>query len=531
MTGTLFVGLDGATFTVLDQLTRPDANGHVAMPFLARMIAGGSRAKLQSTPNPLTPPAWVSLMTGRSPGNHGVFDFMRADERDGEIFFTLSDSRDVRTETIWSIASRENRSVVALNFPITAPPRPVNGSMVPGFVPWRHLRKNVTPPELFDRLKQIPGFNAKELAWDFEQEAKALDTFTEEEVERWVEYHLPREDQWHRIATVLMQEDSPDLMAVMFDGTDKIQHHAWTFLAAEGDQPGWSDTARRIRALCLRYFANVDRYIQELFESLGPGGRLFIASDHGFTQSVELVRINVFLGERGYLRWREDDGSEAAKKMAKGWFADLDWDNTLAYCRTPSSNGITIRVAEQPGGAGIDPAEYEAFRERLIADLRDFRDPATGEPVIQAIHTREAIFPGEANAQAPDLTLVLRDFGFVSNRNDGPALERRTVPVGTHHPDGVFIACGDGVSPGAELERFNIVNVAAILLYSIGLPVPSDFEGRVPDGLFTPAHLAGNPVKKGRATTAVQARSEQGAIDEDEKKKIMDQLQMLGYMD
>ena len=77
---TLFIGMDGATFTVLNDLTARSGDGPV-MPFLAKIIEEGTRAKLRSTPNPLTPPAWVSLMTGRTPGHHGVFDFIRAEER------------------------------------------------------------------------------------------------------------------------------------------------------------------------------------------------------------------------------------------------------------------------------------------------------------------------------------------------------------------------------------------------------------------------------------------------------------------
>ena len=52
---TLFIGLDGATFTVLNDLTK-DTEGGPVMPFVAKMFADGSRAKLRSTPNPLTPP-------------------------------------------------------------------------------------------------------------------------------------------------------------------------------------------------------------------------------------------------------------------------------------------------------------------------------------------------------------------------------------------------------------------------------------------------------------------------------------------
>ena len=134
---TLFIGMDGATFTVLDDLVA-DREGGPVMPNLARIFADGTRCRLRSTPNPLTPPAWVSLMTGRTPGHHGVFDFIRAEEQGEDVYFTLYDSRDCRVEPIWSIAGRQGRRVAALNFPFTAPPpKDLNGFMVPGFVPWR----------------------------------------------------------------------------------------------------------------------------------------------------------------------------------------------------------------------------------------------------------------------------------------------------------------------------------------------------------------------------------------------------------
>src|SRR5262245_2361745 len=111
------------------------------MPFLASLARRGVRADLISTPNPLTPPAWTSLMTGRTPGHHGIFDFARYVRTEGIPRARMATSRDVACETIWSIASRQDRKVTLLNFPLTYPPRPVAGSLVPGFVRWRHLRK------------------------------------------------------------------------------------------------------------------------------------------------------------------------------------------------------------------------------------------------------------------------------------------------------------------------------------------------------------------------------------------------------
>lgn len=529
---TLFIGMDGATFTVLNDLTKPVDGGDVVMPFLAKIFAGGARAKLRSTPNPLTPPAWVSLMTGRGPGHHGVFDFIRAEERGDEVFFTLYDSRDCRVETIWSIVSRQGKRFAALNFPFTAPPaKDLNGFMVPGFIPWRHLRRNSHPENVYDRLKQIPDFNPQELAWDFEQEKQSGDQLSDHDREAWVSYHLPREQQWFKVAEFLMREEAPDLMAVLFDGVDKLQHQAWQFVDP-GLQPAEpSEFHQRMRKLSLGYFRQLDGFIESLVTAAGPDVQVFFASDHGFTTSTEIVRINAFLAEKGYVHWKPLPEGEAGARRDNSYFAYMDWAKTTAYCRTPSCNGISIRVAREPGESGIDPKDYEKVRSRLIRDLEEFKDPATGERIIAEIHKREDVFPGEAMRDAPDLLLVLRDFGFVSVKNKLPVVEPREYPVGTHHPDGVFFAYGPGITPGTLLGKRHITDVTATLLYSLGLTVPSDFEGVVPPGMFTAEHKAAHPIVVGAPTLTGTRDVDHNTMADDEKKKIMEQLQMLGYME
>ena len=110
---TLLLGLDGATFTILDSLMESGT-----MPFLKGLVDRGVRAELLSTSNPLTPPAWTSLMTGRSPGHHGVIDFIWAEQRQTDHYFTLYNFRDIQCETIWSLVSRQQGTVCSLNYPI-----------------------------------------------------------------------------------------------------------------------------------------------------------------------------------------------------------------------------------------------------------------------------------------------------------------------------------------------------------------------------------------------------------------------------
>lgn len=528
---TLFIGLDGATFNILDDLKKSAEDKQPVMPFLSRIYAEGVRSKLLSTPNPLTPPAWVSLMTGKSPGNHGIFDFIRAEERSDNVFFTLYDSRDNQAETIWSIASRQGKRVAVLNFPFTAPPpKDLNGFMIPGFVPWRHLRRNMMPKDFYDRLKALPEFNPKELAWDFQQEKQAINVLSDEDRENWVRYHLPRERQWFRIAEYLLSEESLDMMAVLFDGIDKLQHQAWLFMDPSLQAGETSEYHQQMRKLCMDYFRQLDGFLEKLVNAAGPDVQVFMASDHGFTTTYEVVRINAYLHKKGYLNWRIMSDTEEAKRREESFFANLIWENTTAYCRTPSCNGITIRVARNSSETGIRPEDYETFRDQLIRDLEDLRDPITEERVITRVYKREEIFPGPAMKDAPDLLLVLRDFGFVSIKNKEPIIEKRKEVAGTHHPDGVFFAYGPGIKKGEIIDIRNITDVGATLLYSLGLDVPCDFEGQVPESIFTEQHLAKKPVVIGAETNSQVRVDESENMSEDEKDKLMAQLKMLGYM-
>ena len=172
------------------------------------------------------------------------------------------------------------------------------------------------------------------------------------------------------------------------------------------------------------------------------------------------------------------------------------------------------------------------MRKRLIRDLEDLKDPATGERIITEIHLREDVFPGEAMHDAPDLLLVLRDFGFVSIKNKLPVVEPRTEIAGTHHPDGVFLAYGPGISKGATIARRHITDVGATLLYSLGLHGAFRLRGQ---GAAGDVHRRAARAASGRRSAprprGANKDDEAAGMGQDEKAQIMAQLQMLGYME
>jgi predicted AlkP superfamily phosphohydrolase/phosphomutase len=529
---TVLIGWDGATFSVLDPFIRDGT-----MPFLAQFVAEGVRGILHSTVHPVTAAAWPSLMTGVNPGQHGVFDFVKVDRREDRYTYVLSTSTDLRAETIWAIAARQGCRVTSLNFISMFPAPDIPGLfVVPGFVPYQYLPRAIRPAGLYSRIKTIPGFEARELALDWNLERKALQGLPQAEYESWIKFHMLRERHWFDIVSMLMREEPCNLTAVLFDGVDKLQHLCYHLVDPQYSERYDSPWAKNIRTLCLEYFRQLDDFLRQIVQQKGEEARVFIASDHGFALAEDDVfYANVWLEQHGYLKWADrvplDHEARLTMDSHSGSDTMFDWRGTTAFALTPSSNAIYIRTAGK-SGAGVPTSEYHAFRRQLTDSLLGFRD-GSGRQVVQSVLTREEAFPGEHMAEGPDLTLILRDRSFLSVLRADAPLKPRIAPYGTHHPDGIFLARGMGIPKGVELPAAPIVDVAPTLLYSLGLPIPGHMEGTVMLPAFEPSVLDANPVRMetlSGSSKAAAAPHGASAVDEGLKKAVMERLRALDYL-
>ena len=536
----LLIGLDGGTFTVLDPLMERGI-----MPNLRDLCDRGVRANLRTVMPPLTPPGWTSMLTGKRPGEHGVFDFFQKESVDNELFH-LATSDDIQAATVWSLATDHGRKVISLNFPLMFPPPPVNGCVVPGgWMPWRQLRLGCHPAGLFDRLKALPSFNPRELSLDMELEAKAIEGCADEEYRDWIELHIRREERWFEVVTYLMRTEPAELVGVVFDGVDKLQHLCWRFLDPACSPADPSPWEREIAALCESYFARLDDIIGQLVALAGPQAVTVLASDHGFGPSSEVFYLNTWLEQQGYLAWADDAAREAAqaagatprigfKQMTRHVY-ELDWDRTVAYAATPSSNGIHI-VAREPGGDGPLPAETRRrISAELASRLAQIPHPANGHPLVSEVWTREEAFAGPFEALAPDVSMILDGGAAVSILRSDMLHQRRAVPSGSHRWEGMFVACGPSIRPGAALDELSIVDVAPLLLYVLGLPVPEDMTGVVPEAVFEPDRLRDKPPVRVAGSQPAPRPSNgtppEAAPDDADDALVLSRLRALGYVE
>ena len=74
----IFLGLDAADWGLLD--------GYMArgvMPNLARLVAEGTSGHVKTLSPALSPLVWTTMMTGVSPLEHGILDFVQFDAASG----------------------------------------------------------------------------------------------------------------------------------------------------------------------------------------------------------------------------------------------------------------------------------------------------------------------------------------------------------------------------------------------------------------------------------------------------------------
>jgi predicted AlkP superfamily phosphohydrolase/phosphomutase len=140
---TLLIGLDAACWDYLDPLLQADR-----LPALRKIIDAGNGGILKSTLPAMTPTAWSTLITGKNPGKHGVFEMMW--RKPGGYDFVPTSAGSRQGTPFWKYLNDAGIRVGLVNIPFTHPPTPVDGFMLCGFGAPETARDLTWPPEALE---------------------------------------------------------------------------------------------------------------------------------------------------------------------------------------------------------------------------------------------------------------------------------------------------------------------------------------------------------------------------------------------
>jgi predicted AlkP superfamily phosphohydrolase/phosphomutase len=186
---------------------------------------------------------------------------------------------------------------------------------------------------------------------------------------------------------MLLADDDWDLFVAVVTETDRLYHFLWN---------GMEDGDPRVLDLFHRFHAELDAFAGWLAGSLPEGTELLVMSDHGFTSARLDVYTNAWLVERGYLSFDVDEPRDLSAISPRSTVYSLD-----------PGRFYVNRAGARPRG-GVPPGEADEVVERLVADLAEFRDPATGELVYTELVRRDRAYHGPEAARGPDVVLTLK---------------------------------------------------------------------------------------------------------------------------
>ncbi len=532
----LIIGLDGATFDVLDPLMDSGR-----MPNLRRFIREGVSGILESTKPPITPAAWTTFMTGKGPGRHGIVDFEKYDVHTHTL--TFNSTFEIREKTIWEILSEKGLRVGTVNVPMTYPPRQVNGFAISGFETPSIEHDFTWPRELKqDILRLIPNYNYRT---NWRRKAFGGDSILRENLE----YICGSFDQGLELTRYCGNKFGWDVLMLVFKLVDNLQHKAWKYL-----DPRYRMQYPRRAEMAAECFRRLDGVLGELFAYADEhGATTLIMSDHGHGSLDGKAQPNLLLREWGFLSLRspwEQASTRAAhwlhrltkgkvtrfEQGARGIERDLavDWSRTKACVMHAGIYGFLYINLKGRGPIGIvEPDEYDALRDELAARFMAAETiDREGDPVriFPEVYKTEELYgcSREENPGMPDLLLSPQPGLAVVRKIRGRSPVRWCSPArleGTHRLEGVFAMRGPNVRRGQRI-RSNIVDLTPTALAALGLRVPVDMEGRPLVEAFTRELVIERepPIRK-----VFEEHSE--VYSEADRRLLEQRLSELGYLE
>lgn len=539
----LVLGLDGATFKILKPLVEK-----FDLPNLSSLINKSASGLLQSVFPPVTAPAWTSFMTGKGPGNHGVVDFADVVAGGGQ---KIVSSESIKSETIWSILGAMGKKVGLLNIPVTYPPPKVNGFVISGMpTPDRNVAFS-SPPSLGRELSKSLGPYISIVPW-MKYSRRHADRLLKDLI------HCVR--QRGKYTTYLMKEHEWDFFMVVFSSTDVIQHALWDVISHLCNNSPDS-RYNKYEQLIVEYFQELDNILGKICDLTDDNTRIFVISDHGFGPVSKMVHINNWLSELGLLSYnaaklRKLNFFVTVKKLisqvsplsrfrflrrnlvpmlhSDAFRMCIDWEKTKAFSASFTQQGIYINLnGRQPKGIVEPGKEYEELRKLLISELRKLTDPETGNPVVTDLFMREDVYNGTFLEYAPDIMFILEDGRYQADNVIGNKIFEacNSRMTGTHRMEGIIAVRGHGIKQEWMIENAEIIDLAPTILYSLGIPLPDDMEGKVLSDMFTEDFIDAHPIQYTKTSRSKIAGAGDTVLSSEETDIISQQLRDLGYLD
>lgn len=278
---------------------------------------------------------------------------------------------------------------------------------------------------------------------------------------------------WHIEATKWLFSEYSDwqLFYVHLHGIDIYNH--WYI---NKTLPGWSEESDRYQEMLYKMYEFNDKYVGAVLEYLDGNTNIIITSDHAAVPNSpgdENPGIGNLSGiatkvmeDLGYTVLVEDTEHSAKPQ--------IDWSKTTAISARLAHIYINLK-GRDPQGI-VEPQDYQALVEKIIADLYAYRHPETGKRVVAFCMTRDEMeMVGMGGEHCGDIFMQLMPTYCETHGNCPSTVEHENYSL-----NNLCMMIGSDFKQGEFIRRvIRITDVVPTLCYLCDNEVPSNCEGGV----------------------------------------------------
>ncbi|MDH5543470.1 MAG: alkaline phosphatase family protein [Nitrospinota bacterium] len=412
--GSVILGLDGVPFGLIKKYSSEGI-----LPNINSVLENGTFVRMESSIPDVSSTAWSSVITGKNPGEHGIFGFIEVNPANYE--FRFPNFNDLKTSPFWT-----GRKAAIINVPQTFPAKIENGLLVSGFVAL-DLERSVYPASLIPKLRSM----------DYRVDVDS--NLAHESIDIFMDDLFATLEARNRFFKYAWELEDWDIFYFVFTETDRLNHFLFD---------AWDDASHKYHGVFTEFYRRIDDSIGRILEKIAGSQPVYIHSDHGFCPLKTEFYINRWLQENGFLEFNSTDPKT---------IMEINPDSK-AFALDPGR--IYINSKDRFPSGGVNPSDVEKIKTDIREGLLKLETESMS-PIMRILDGND-IFRGPESSRAPDLVAIGERGYDIKSLVAVDGLYGKRHFRGMHTQDDAFII--SSTRDDRITEPFHVEKIADLIL-------------------------------------------------------------------
>lgn len=270
----------------------------------------------------------------------------------------------------------------------------------------------------------------------------------------------------------------------------------------EGDGTPDGEVDARVRYIRSAYEA-ADGTLSLARELISGDENVFVSSDHGFAPAYYAVSAGLVLQQAGIVDQEQTSNCRVPAPLETGSPTPVPAEDApptgpkAKACWAGGTAQIYLNVIDRDPAGVIEPDDYEAVRDQVVAAFQGLTDPEHGNrPIVAKVFRKEELRNVDGTdalhpSRSGDVVVVLNPpyqwdaatqgeliapSQFFGQHGYLPDLVDLEHNVNLH---ATFVAGGPGVRSGATVAGMRAIDVAPTIAFLLGIPGPQNARGQI----------------------------------------------------